>query len=123
MRIRSLGLATAAALLGPFALAGSALAHAHLKVAVPAVNATVGQAPAELDLSFSEGVDLAFTGVALSGAQGAVPTGRASLRDGGLTLVVPLTGTLPAGTYAVAWHALAKDGHKTQGRYTFTVKP
>ena len=30
---------------------------------------------------------------------------------------------LEAGAYAVVWHALARDGHKTDGRYNFTVRP
>jgi copper resistance protein C len=42
---------------------------------------------------------------------------------GDTTLVVPVTATLAAGTYTVDWHALATDGHKTNGSYTFTVKP
>jgi hypothetical protein len=35
---------------------------------------------------------------------------------------VPLTGALARGLYTVAWHALANDGHKTHGTYSFTVK-
>jgi methionine-rich copper-binding protein CopC len=40
----------------------------------------------------------------------------------GKELTVPLTAPLTAGTYAVAWHALAADGHKSTGTYDFTVK-
>ena len=29
---------------------------------------------------------------------------------------------LPAGHYVVTWHALSKDGHKTEGKWSFTVK-
>jgi methionine-rich copper-binding protein CopC len=29
---------------------------------------------------------------------------------------------LTPGDYAVAWVAVAEDGHRTQGHYTFTVK-
>ncbi|AYG61221.1 hypothetical protein CCGE525_00435 [Rhizobium jaguaris] len=38
-------------------------------------------------------------------------------------LMVPISGTIGAGTYTVEWHALSADGHKTTGSYTFTVKP
>ncbi len=38
-------------------------------------------------------------------------------------LVVPVIGALETGTYKVDWHALATDGHKTDGSYTFTIKP
>lgn len=105
--------------------AGPALAHAHLKSSVPAAGATVAAAPSELDLSFSEGVNPKFTGLTLTGPAGAAaPTGAAKLGPGGdTTLVVPVTGPLAAGAYTVRWHALATDGHKTDGSYTFTVKP
>lgn len=106
-------------------LAGPAFAHAHLRSAVPPPNGAVATAPSELDLTFSEGLNLKFTGAKLSGPdKKPVPTGSPSLGAGGdTTLVVPVTGTLRAGTYTVDWHALSTDGHKTSGAYTFTVKP
>jgi hypothetical protein len=30
---------------------------------------------------------------------------------------------LGAGVYTVIWHATSVDAHKTEGRFTFTVKP
>ena len=106
-------------------LVGEAHAHAHLRSAMPAMGGTVAAAPTELDLGFSEGVNLRFTGVTVTGPAGApVATGTPRLGPGGdTTLVVPVTGTLGAGTYKVDWHALATDGHKTDGSYTFTIKP
>jgi methionine-rich copper-binding protein CopC len=118
---RTLALAVA----GTLGLTGQALAHAELKSATPPVNGTVTTSPPELDLEFTEGVNLAFTGVTLKDpGKKAVATGKAALQPGDDTkLVVPLAGTLPAGTYTVAWHALSTDGHKTHGTYAFTVKP
>ena len=107
------------------AAASPALAHAHLKSATPAVGGTVKTSPPELDLGFSEGVNPAFTGVKLTGPAGIdIPTGAAKLGAGGATsLVVPLAGPLAPGAYTVDWHALAVDGHKTEGTYGFTVAP
>ncbi|MFF9550794.1 copper homeostasis periplasmic binding protein CopC [Methylobacterium fujisawaense] len=102
---------------------GPALAHAHLVRAVPAADATIAQTPTELDLDFSEAVDLAFTGVTVAGPQGSVQVGPAALRANGTTLAVPITGPLAPGAYTVTWHALARDGHKTEGHYGFTLKP
>ena len=105
-------------------LTGAAFAHAHLKSAIPAVNGTVSAAPAKLDLSFSESVNLHFTGVSVTGPGNAkVATGAAKLLNHDLTLMVPVAGTLAAGKYTVNWHALSTDGHKTHGTYSFTVKP
>lgn len=107
------------------AFSGQAFAHAHLKSAIPAVNGTATTSPAELDLTFSEGLNLKFTGVKLLGPdKKAVATGAAKLGAGGdTTLVVPVSAPLDAGAYSVDWHALSTDGHKTSGHYTFTVKP
>ena len=106
-------------------LSAPAFAHAHLKSATPAADGTIATPPAQLDLTFSEGVNPKFTGVTLTGPdKAAVATGPATLGAGGdTTLVVPVPTALAAGTYTVDWHALATDGHKTTGSYRFTVKP
>jgi methionine-rich copper-binding protein CopC len=39
------------------------------------------------------------------------------------TLTVPLQSALPPGAYTVKWHVLSTDGHKTEGSYSFMVKP
>ena len=104
--------------------AGQALAHAHLTESVPADKATVATAPAELDLHFSEELDLKFSGVKVIGPDKAsVKTGDAMLMDEGKTLMVPLSEKLGPGAYKVEWHVLSTDGHKTTGTYGFTVKP
>ena len=116
------GLTVALATLG---IAVPAFAHAHLTSAMPPMDASVQTAPTELDLTFSEGLTLRFTGVTLLAPDSkAVPTGPASLKAGGDKVpIVPIPARLGAGLYRVEWHALSTDGHKTQGRYTFTMKP
>lgn len=107
------------------AMSAPAFAHAHLKTATPAANAKVAASPKELDLHFTEGLNLAFTGITLKGPSGSkIATGKAELKSGDdQTLVVPLLKALKAGKYQVSWHALSKDGHKTKGTYHFTVTP
>jgi methionine-rich copper-binding protein CopC len=110
------------AAIGGVAATGQAFSHAHLKSAAPAPGSTVAAAPTELDLTFMEGVNLKFTGVKVTGpAKALVQTGEAKLMGGDTTLMVPLSGPLAPGDYAVAWHALSADSHKTNGSYTFTV--
>ncbi len=100
-----------------------ALAHAHLKSSVPADKATAA-APTELDLTFTEGVNLKFSGIKVTGPDGQeVKLGDAMLMDGDKTLMVPVSGKLQPGAYSVEWHVLSADGHKVNGSYTFTVKP
>jgi copper resistance protein C len=107
-----------------FGLVGQAFAHANLKVETPTANSTVAS-PEQLILKFSEGLEIKFTAVKITGPDGkAVTTGPLSLDPNDQTsLVVPITGSLAAGKYKVDWHAVAKDTHKTQGSYSFTVKP
>lgn len=104
--------------------ASQAMAHAHLKSAVPAADGTVKTAPSELDLTFSEGLNLKFSGIKVTGPDKAtVKTGEGMLMNSGTTLMVPVTDKLPAGKYTVEWHALSTDGHKTNGNYSFTIAP
>ena len=102
--------------------AGPAFAHALLQSAVPPVGGTVAP-PAEIRLTFSEGVEPKFSGVALTGAGGAVPVGPASVApDDDKVMIVKLGQTLAPGTYTVKWHAVSVDTHHTQGTFDFTVK-
>ena len=106
----------------------AAFAHAHLKTAEPAVNSTVATAPTSLSLHFTEGVDPHFSGVEVSGpttASAAAPivAQKIMLNPADNTnVLVALPANLAAGQYHVKWHALATDGHKTTGDYSFTVK-
>jgi methionine-rich copper-binding protein CopC len=104
-------------------LSTAAFAHAHLKSSVPADKSTVA-APQELDMTFSEELNLKFSGVKITGPnKGAVKTGDAMLMDEKVGLMVPVSEKLGPGAYNVEWHALSADGHKTSGTFTFTVKP
>ncbi|KAA1179856.1 copper homeostasis periplasmic binding protein CopC [Rhizobium tropici] len=106
------------------AFAGQAMAHAHLKSAVPAADGTVKTAPSELDLTFTEGLNLKFSGIKVTGPdKAAVKTGEGTLMNGDTTLMVPVSDKLAPGKYTVEWHVLSTDGHKTNGTYSFTVAP
>ncbi|HEX4768805.1 MAG TPA: copper homeostasis periplasmic binding protein CopC [Lichenihabitans sp.] len=116
---------SSAVFIGIVALATPALAHAHLLRAVPAAGSTVKASPTELRLKFSEGLELAFSGVTVTGSDhAAIKIGAPSLDPADpAVLVVPLPGDLKPGRYAVDWHATATDTHKTKGRYDFTLTP
>jgi methionine-rich copper-binding protein CopC len=100
-----------------------ALAHAHLLETVPANGSIVSVSPSSLTLKFSEGIELGFSGVIVTGPSGAVTIGAASLDPADDTrLFVEVLAALPAGTYTIAWHTVSTDGHKTTGIFAFTVK-
>lgn len=106
-------------------LATPAFAHAHLKQAEPAAGATVATGPSQLRLSFTEGVELAFSGltIAMDGGMAVKPSAVALAPADPTTMVVTLAAPLMPGHYKVSWHVLSDDSHKTRGHYAFTVKP
>jgi methionine-rich copper-binding protein CopC len=108
----------AALLLAP----GVASAHARLQNAVPAAGSTVLHAPAELTLSYSEGIEPSFSKVAVNDAAGTrMDQGTPHVDpQNNAHLLVPVK-PLPRGTYKVVWHAVSVDAHKSQGSYSFTV--
>ncbi len=103
--------------------AHDAFAHAHPKHMAPAANATVPASTNEVAIDFDEGLEPAFSSIAVTGADGkSVMHAKSRVdpaNDKHMSVVLdPLT----PGVYTVAWVAIALDGHRTQGRYTFTVK-
>ena len=119
--MRNLSLKIAVSL--AFALAATqAFAHAQLEKATPPVGGTVSP-PSEIRLEFSEGVELKFTKVTLTGPGGAVALGAESTAAGNqAVLTVPISKPLSAGVYTVHWQAVSVDTHHTQGTFEFTVK-
>ena len=104
--------------------AAGAFAHAHLQRQIPAAGAQLTAPPQTLTLSFSEGIEPAFSGVTVTGLQQhAVAAGKLTRSaDNPAQVTLPLAETLPPGEYTVAWHVVSVDGHKTKGQYTFSVK-
>jgi methionine-rich copper-binding protein CopC len=102
------------------ATAGAASAHAKLTKADPAVNGSA--APTNMvHLSFSEEISGKLSGAEITDAKGTVVPASASA-DGKSLMLMTKT-PLSAGAYNVAWHAVASDdGHRTDGKYKFSVK-
>ncbi|MGG8022856.1 CopC domain-containing protein YobA [Klebsiella aerogenes] len=124
MRIIAGRALSAAVFLSAMLTTASAFAHAHLQQQIPAADSTVSVSPQALTLTFSEGVELSFSGVTLSGPQNKpVATGKLARSDGNKAqLTLPLNEPLAAGEYTVEWHVVSVDGHKTKGQYHFSVK-
>jgi copper resistance protein C len=104
-------------------LGQAAFAHAFLDRASPAVGSEVSGSPPALNLTYTEPVEPLFSTVQVTDANGArVDEGKPITQEDGRILVVKLK-TLPPGVYAVEWHVTSVDTHKTEGHFTFTVKP
>ena len=109
-----------------FALASSAtssaFAHAKLQSSDPQAGSTLAHAPRQLRLKFDEALEPAFSKIRLVGPAGRVIPVTATVdKTDPATMSAPLP-ALPAGGYRVQWSAMAHDGHKTKGEFTFQVK-
>ncbi|MBM1184905.1 MULTISPECIES: copper homeostasis periplasmic binding protein CopC [Pseudomonas] len=108
----------------------SAVAQAHPKLlsSTPAEGAT-GQAPAKIELHFSENLVTQFSGAKLimtdmPGMPNSPMGVKASVAGGGdpKTMVVTPASPLTTGTYKVEWRAVSSDTHPITGAVTFKVK-
>jgi methionine-rich copper-binding protein CopC len=112
-------IAVAAALLA-FAGVAPAFGHAHLSKSVPAAGGAVST-PSEIVLAFTEPLEPAFSTIELRDSAGKpVKTDKAQVKDNVMRLRLK---SLAAGQYTVNWRVLSVDTHKTDGKFTFTVKP
>jgi methionine-rich copper-binding protein CopC len=102
----------------------SAEAHAFLSQAAPPVGGVVSVSPREIRLTFTEGIEPAFSRIELGTADGQpISTGTATVdRRDSAQLVLPLPPLAP-GRYRVRWHVVSMDTHPTEGDYVFEIRP
>jgi len=96
-------------------------AHAFLDHADPRVGSTVPSSPAAVTLTFTEGVEPAFSKIEVTDFDGkAVAVG--ALENPGETSLRVSIPTLEAGTYRVKWRVVSVDTHETEGSFTFSIE-
>ena len=102
---------------------GSAFAHAFPVREMPRPGAVLAAAPPRVVMTFTEDVNARFSGITVRTSGGARADNGDPVRDrrDHKILSVGFRQPLRPGTYVVRWHALAMDGHRTQGHYDFTV--
>lgn len=116
--MKGLAIVLAACLIGT-----AAFAHAFLDHASPPVGAEVSTAPSAVALTYSESVEPRFSSIHVTNADGtAMEDGTPATESGGRVLSVRLK-PLGPGVYDVRWHVTSVDTHKTEGHFSFTVKP
>ena len=107
------------AMIGP----GNAFAHAFPVREMPRPGAVLATAPPRVVITFTEDVNARFSGITVRTSGGARVDNRDPVRDrrDHKVLSIGVRRPITPGTYVVQWHALAMDGHRTQGHYDFTV--
>lgn len=96
-------------------------AHAELLRSSPASGARLTASPAGLSLWFSEKPELSLTVVELLDSSGtSMALGKPAATDSN-GIAVPIVGALSSGRYTVTWKTAASDGHRSSGKFTFSV--
>lgn len=122
MNLRSLRICLAIAALWGLLAPQATLAHAFPEHMEPRVGAVLDNLPGQVRIWFDADLEPAFSTLRVLDAQGQqvnrdpgqVNTGQARLLEARLP---PLT----RGVYHVYWRVIARDGHVTEGDYSFTV--
>jgi methionine-rich copper-binding protein CopC len=99
-----------------------ARAHAYPDLVSPPDGATLAQAPREVRIQFTEGVELEFSRIDVKTATGQSVTKGKIRRVAADILAIDLLPLVP-GSYAIEWRVLSVDTHITQGVLRFTVNP
>jgi copper transport protein len=117
-RLGLVGAIAVAVLLGSPA---SALAHATLVRADPAVNGRLRACPTRVRLEFNEAIEPAMAGASIMSADGRHITLAVSGDPHDVHAVIASLTCLAKGAYHVAWRVVSEDGHPVDGSYAFTV--
>lgn len=118
MNARATGLLVMLATLAPPAV----IAHAFPQQSQPAVGSVIKQSPPVVTILFNGFLEPLFNTLLVKDAAGKVVTTEPARvdPDNRMLLEVPLPPLSP-GQYHVYWRITSKDGHQTEGDYTFTV--
>ena len=99
----------------------AAFAHTHPEQMMPAADSTVSSPPSVM-IHFSEALEPAFSSISVTDAGGHIVNKDASkCAADNMSMSVPLPELKP-GVYTVHWVGVAKDTHRSDGAYKFTVK-
>ncbi|RQS23089.1 copper resistance protein CopC [Burkholderia sp. Bp8992] len=103
-------------------LASTAFAHVFPQKQSPSAGAEV-VAPTRVAIEFDGPLEPAFSSLNVSNANGQqVNTAKAEVDPNNTKSMHVSLPTLPPDTYTVHWVAVASDGHRTHGDYSFKVK-
>lgn len=102
---------------------GSAIAHAFLQSADPGADAVLKQAPAAVVVRFDARPEPVFSRLIVKDEQGVqVSQGNGEIDTADPMALKAVLSGMKKGVYHVYWSVVGRDGHRTEGGYTFTVK-
>ncbi len=97
--------------------------HAFPDHSDPKVGSTISASPAQVRIWFDGDLEPAFSTIMVHNMDGRmVSKGDGRVDPSDPTLLEVSLQKLSPGTYLVIWNVVARDGHRTQGQYMFTIK-
>lgn len=100
-----------------------AAAHINLNSSQPAENAVLKSVPEEVKLWFTGRVEPEFSRIEVTDTDGdRVDAGDVTADRNQRELKVRLNENLKPGSYQVNWSAVARDGHRVQGEFSFRIE-
>lgn len=100
-----------------------AWAHAFPDHSEPRVGHTVDAPPAAVRIWFDGAIEPVFSQVRVEdGRRQRVDKGDSRVSAADPTLLEVTLPTLAPGSYTVIWSVVARDGHRTEGRFPFRIK-
>lgn len=99
------------------------LRHLALRSSIPAADASVGEAPDEVRLVFTETPRLEGTTIRLADRSNELITSTPATADGEdpRQIYIRPQAPLGPGSYTVHWRAIAQDGHAVNGDFGFEI--
>lgn len=97
--------------------------HAFPDHSEPKVGSTNAGSPSVVRIWFDSDLEPAFSKIMVHSMDGKmVDKEDVKVDASDPTLLLVSVPPLPPGTYLVIWNVVARDGHRTTGQYTFTIK-
>jgi methionine-rich copper-binding protein CopC len=98
-------------------------AHAYPDHADPKVGSTVSAGPSLVRIWFDSDLEPVFSAIHVQDQRGNnVDKGDGRVDAADPTLLEASVPLLASGTYRVFWDVVARDGHRTSGNFSFTIK-
>ncbi len=105
------------------ATAGPVWAHAFPDHSEPRVGSEVKGSPPLVRIWFDSRIEPLFSTISVVDQQGRrIDAGKGGVDPSDPTLLVTNLPSVPPGLYTVIWDVIAVDGHRTEGKFNFTVR-
>lgn len=99
-----------------------AAAHAYPEKSTPGAGATLIAPPPTVHIEFGSPLEGAFSRIEVTDAQGkSVLAAPSTVAPSNPAVLEAKLKPLAPGRYGVRWSVLGRDGHRTEGRYSFLV--